>query len=107
MPVSSMKENIEKEKQRIALLKAVNATISVLTTTWSDLPEEFQKASSVYATSLRDKYPDARKLEKDQQKKVYQSVVDFLSYAWKYAGEDEQLKFADLAKTLREKYKLQ
>ena len=107
MPVSSMKENIEKEKQRIALLKAVNATISVLTTTWSDLPEEFQKASSVYATSLRDKYPEARKLEKDQQKKVYQSVVDFLSYAWKYAWEDEQLKFADLAKTLREKYKLQ
>ena len=102
-----MKENIEKEKQRIALLKAVNATISVLTTTWSDLPEEFQKASSVYATSLRDKYPEARKLEKDQQKKVYQSVVDFLSYAWKYAWEDEQLKFADLAKTLREKYKLQ
>jgi hypothetical protein len=49
------------------------------------LPENFQDVSASYAKSLRDTYPKARKLEKEQAKKVYQSIVDFLSYAYKYA----------------------
>lgn len=88
------------------MLKAVNAVIAVLTSTWADLPEAYQELSASYAKALREQYSDARKLEKDQKKKVYQSVVDFLSYAWKYADEDEQAKYADLAKYLRDKFNL-
>lgn len=106
MPESCMQSNIEAEKERIALLKAVNAVIAVLTSTWWDLPEAYQELSASYAAALREQYAEARKLEKDQTKKIYQSVVDFLSYAWKYVWEQEQLKFADLAKYLRDKYKL-
>lgn len=106
MPVSSMKTSVEEEKRKLALLKAVNAVIAVLTSTWADLPEAYQELSASYAKALREQYSDARKLEKDQKKKVYQSVVDFLSYAWKYADEDEQAKYADLAKYLRDKFNL-
>jgi hypothetical protein len=70
-------------KQRT--LKAVNAVIAVLTSTWVDLPEKYQKISADYAKKLRTEYPEARKLENDMTKKVYQSVVDMLSYSWKYA----------------------
>jgi hypothetical protein len=41
--------------------------------------------SADYAKKLRNNYPDARKLEPEQAKKVYQSVVDILSYSWKFA----------------------
>jgi len=44
-----------------------------------------QETSAAYAKSLREQYPDARKLENIQAKKVYQSVVDILSYARKFA----------------------
>lgn len=88
-------------------LKAVNAVIAVLTSTWADLPENFQDVSASYAKSLRETYPKARKLEKDQAKKVYQSVVDFLSYAYKYAWDEEKQKYAELAQYLRYKFKLQ
>ena len=106
MPESCMKSNIEAEKERIALLKAVNAVIAVLTSTWWDLPEAYQELSASYASALRDQYPDARKLEKDHKKKIYQSLVDFLSYSWKYLETSDQAKIADLAKYMREKYKL-
>jgi hypothetical protein len=62
--------------------------------------------SASYASALRDQYPDARKLEKDHKKKIYQSLVDFLSYSWKYLETSDQAKIADLAKYMREKYKL-
>ena len=88
-------------------LKAVNAVIAVLTSTWADLPENFQDVSASYAKSLRETYPKARKLEKEQAKKVYQSVVDFLSYARKYAWDEEKQKYWELAWFLREKHKLQ
>jgi hypothetical protein len=76
---------IPDSNQETETLKAVNAVIAVLTSTWADLPENFQDVSASYAKSLRDTYPKARKLEKEQAKKVYQSIVDFLSYAYKYA----------------------
>ncbi len=88
-------------------LKAVNAVIAVLTSTWADLPENFQNTSAAYAKALRETYPKARKLEKDQAKKVYQSIADFLSYAYKYAWDEEKEKYAELASFLRAKHKLQ
>ena len=87
-------------------LKAVNAVIAVLTSTWADLPEHFQELSASYAKELRETYPDARKLEKEQAKKVYQSMVDFLSYAYKYAWDEEKDKYSELAWYLRNKFKL-
>ena len=93
--------------QEVETLKAVNAVIAILTSTWADLPENFQNVSASYAKSLRETYPKARKLEKDQVKKVYQSVVDFLSYAYKYAWDEEKEKYAELAWFLRSKHKLQ
>lgn len=106
MPESCMQTNVEAEKERIALLKAVNAVIAVLTSTWWDLPEAYQELSASYASALREQYPEARKLEKDQNKKIYQSLVDFLSYSWKYLDNQDQVKIADLAKHLRTKHNL-
>jgi len=94
---------IEHEKT----IKAVNAVIAVLTSTWWDLPEKYQNMSSDYAKQLREQYPDARKLEPEQTKKVYQSVVDMLSYAWKFAWWEEQKKYKELNQYLRKKFNLQ
>jgi hypothetical protein len=49
------------------------------------LPAKYQDLSASYAKKLRTEYPDARKLEPDQAKKLYQSVVDMLSYSRKFA----------------------
>jgi hypothetical protein len=49
------------------------------------LPKKYQNLSADYAKKLRIDYPEARKLESDQVKKIYQSVVDMLSYSWKFA----------------------
>ena len=88
-------------------LKAVNAVIAVLTSTWVDLPEKYQKISADYAKKLRTEYPEARKLENDMTKKVYQSVVDMISYSRKYAWYTEQKKYEELANYLRKKFWLQ
>lgn len=88
-------------------IKAVNAVIAVLTSTWWDLPEKYQNISADYAKQLRSDYPDARKLEPEQQKKVYQSVVDMLSYSRKFAWWEEQKKYEELTQYLRNKFKLQ
>ena len=85
-------------------LKAVNAVIAVLTSTWWDLPKKYQELSAEYAKKLRNDYPEARKLEPDQSKKVYQSVVDMLSYAWKFAWNEEQKKYSNLVKHLRQTF---
>ena len=92
---------IPDSNQETETLKAVNAVVAVLTSTWADLPENFQNVSASYAKSLRETYPKARKLEKEQAKKVYQSIVDFLSYAYKYAWAEEQKKYWELAQYLR------
>jgi hypothetical protein len=63
--------------------------------------------SADYAKRLRNDYPDARKLEPEQAKKVYQSVVDMLSYSWKFAWYTEQKKYEELAGYLRQKFWLQ
>lgn len=97
----------KEEINKIRTLKAVNAVIAVLTSTWWDLPEKYQKISADYAKKLRTDYPDARKLETEQAKKVYQSVVDMLSYSWKFAWYTEQKKYEELANYLRNKFWLQ
>lgn len=94
----------KEEINKIRTLKAVNAVIAVLTSTWWDLPEKYQKISADYAKKLRADYPDARKLEPEQAKKVYQSVVDMLSYAWKFAWYTEQKKYEELNRHLRDRF---
>ena len=106
MPESCLKDNIEAEKERIARLKAVNATIWVLSSTYSDLNNEEQLMASALATELRNN-PGSREKIESQEKKVYQAVTDFLSYAWKYAWEEEQKKYSELASYLRNKFWLQ
>lgn len=107
LPRSCMIWTVEEQKQRIALLKAVNAVIAVLTSTWWDLPEEYQELSASYAKALREQYPEARKLEENQLKKVSQSVVDLLSYTWKFFDSEDQKKLAELAWFLRKKHNIQ
>ena len=95
--------NIE-EINKTRTLKAVNAVIAVLTSTRWDLPKKYQDLSADYAKKLRTDYPEARKLESDQIKKIYQSVVDMLSYSWKFAWHAEQKKYEDLANYLRKNF---
>ena len=106
LPESCMKSNVEAEKERIARMKAVNATIGVLTSTRWDMEEAFQELSSSYAQALREEYPEARQLEENQEKKVYQAIVDLLSYSWKFAWEEEKEKYSELANFLRKKHDL-
>lgn len=106
LPEYCMKNNIEEEKKRIARMKAVNATIWVLTSTRWDMEEAFQELSSSYAQALREEYSEARPKEEDQAKKVYQSIVDILSYSWKFAWEEEKEKYSELANFLRKKHNL-
>ena len=99
----SDKEAIKKART----LKAVNAVIAALTTTRWDLPPKYQKMSADYAKVLRTDFPDARKLDPDHVKKTYQSVVDLLSYSWKFAWYEEKKKYEELASYLRKKFWLQ
>ena len=94
------------DRQYAETLKAVNAVIAVLTSTWWDMPEKYQAMSADYAKQLRTQYPEARKLEPEQAKKVYQSVVDMLSYARKFAWSEEQQKYSELNQYLRKKFSL-
>lgn len=96
----SKKDEIEKTRT----LKAVNAVIAVLTSTWWDLPSKYQDLSASYAKKLRNDYPDARQLEPEQAKKIYQSVVDMLSYSRKFAWQTEQKKYEELVNYLRNKF---
>ena len=98
----SNKDAIQYEKT----IKAVNAVIAVLTSTWWDLPEKYQNISADYAKQLRTQYPEARKLEPDQAKKIYQSVVDMISYARKFAWQEEQKKYEVMNQYLRKKFSL-
>lgn len=70
------------------------------------MEEAFQELSSSYAQALREEYPEARAKEENQEKKVYQAIVDILSYSWKFAGEEEQEKYSELANFLRKKHNL-
>ena len=107
LPVSALQEDIEDTKQKIAETKATNALIWVMTTTWADVPEKYQKMSADYAAELRKDYKWARPIYEDQEHKAMQSTVDMLSYSYKYANPKFQSKFAELAAELRKEYWLQ
>lgn len=103
MPVSCKKESVEEQKKRIANEKAINAIIWILSSTYWDIDDDFQLMSSAYAWAIRDRYNN-RPLIENQEKKVYQAVIDLLSYAWKFAGEEEKEKYSELASYLRNKF---
>lgn len=77
----------------------------MLSSTWWDLNSEEQLMSSALATELRNTEWSRAKID-SQESKVYQAVVDMLSYSWKYAWEEEQKKYSELASYLREKFNL-
>lgn len=107
MPLSAMNNTTpEDEIQRIAQLKAKNSLVGALSSTWNDLPDELKTDASLLANKIRNSDKEVRPQIKEEDKKVYQSVVDTLSYAWKYAWEEEQKMYAQLAKHLRETYNL-
>lgn len=105
LPISCSVDSIEKNKEMIAKKKAYHVLISVMSSTYKDIENEFQMMSWAYATALRDK-TDERPVEHDEVKKAYQLVVDTLSYAWKHAWEEEQQKYSELASYLRNKFNL-
>ena len=107
LPESRMISNIEKEKERIAKLKAVNTLIGTLSSTYEDLDNDSQLMMSALATSLRDKYNTRPFIIDDKNKKVLQALVDYLSFSWKYADEKTQEKLSDLATYLRKNYWLE
>ena len=92
---------VEEEKKVIKEIKAVNALVGVLSSTYQMLPEEIKPKLADLAKTLREKYPEARKLVEDEDKKVYQMVVDILSYAWKFADEGNKEVYAKLAENIR------
>lgn len=92
---------VEEEKKVIKEIKAVNALVGVLSSTYQMLPEEIKPQLADLAKTLREKYPEARKLVEDEDKKVYQMVVDILSYAWKFADEGNKEMYAKLAESIR------
>ena len=104
-PESRMLTNIEKEKERINRLKAVNSVIWVLSSTYADLNSSEQLMASALATELRNT-EWARKLIEDKNKKVMQWLVDYLSFSWKFWQEEDQKQFSELATFLRKKYNL-
>ena len=104
LPQSCLIGTVEQNKQLIAETKATNALIWVMTSTWADVPEKYQKLSANYAAELRKDYEWARPLYSDQTTKVMQSVVDMLSYSYKYADSKYQEKFASLAAEMRKDF---
>ena len=99
-----MAKNVEEEKKLIAERKAVNYVLWALSNAYESIPDKFKEKFAQLAKELRADYPDARKLEPEQAKKVYQSVVDMLSYAWKFAWYTEQKKYEELNKHLRDRF---
>lgn len=103
MPTSWMKGTVEEKKQEIQETKAVNALIGMLSSTREYLDEDNKKLVSELASSLRQKYPEARKKIELKETKVAQTIVDAVSFWWKDL-EAFRDKFALLAKEMREKY---
>lgn len=92
---------IEEQKQEIKELKAVNALVGILSSTYQVIPDDIKPQLAELAKRLREKYPQARRLVDDENKKIYQMVADTLSYAWKFADEEYQKRYAELARDIR------
>ena len=102
LPTSAMVDTtVEETKEKIAETKAINYVIWSLTTAWANVPEKYKEKFAALAKEMREDYEDARPLEKDETKKVWQTLADALSYCWKYMPEDIQKEMAALASKVR------
>lgn len=104
LPQSTMEKTVEEVKENIAETKAMNYVLWSLTTAWASVPEKYQEKFSALAREIREDYKDARGLEDDNERKQAIALVDGLSYLYKWASEDEQKTYAELAAKLRGKY---
>ena len=102
LPQSAMtNQTVEEVKDTIAETKAINYTLWALTTAWANVPEKYQEKFAALAKEMREDFKDARKLEENETKKVWQTLADALSYCWKYMPEDIQKDMAALASKVR------
>lgn len=102
LPISTMVDTtVEEVKDNIAETKAINYTLWALTTAWANVPEKYQEKFAALAKEMREDFKDARPLEQDDTKKVWQTLADALSYCWKYMPEDIQKDMAALASKVR------
>lgn len=104
LPISVMEKTVEEVKENIAETKAINYVLWSLTTAWASVPEKYQEKFAALAKEIREDYKDARKLEEDSEKKQAIALTDWLSYLYKWASEEEQKTYAELASKLRGKY---
>lgn len=105
LPISCMEgTSVEQEKKRIEETKCLNYVVSTLSSSYKSLPEEFKKLASDLASKARNTNKDIKPINTDEEKKSVQSVIDALSYNWKFVWKETQDKFAELAKELRETY---
>lgn len=104
LPISAMEKTVEEVKENIAETKAINYVIGSLSTAWASVPEKYQEKFAQLAKEMREDYPDARKLVDDEEKKQAVAVTDAMSYLYKWASEEEQKTYAELAAKLRSKY---
>lgn len=103
LPLDNMDMTIEEAKDKVAETKAINYVLWALTTWRANVPEEYQNKFAELAKEMRNDYTDARKLENNEEKKVGQTLVDAMSYCWKYMPEDIQKDLSSLATKIRGK----
>ena len=101
LPQSAMDKTVEEVKENIAETKAINYVLWSLSTARANVPEKYQEKFAALAKEIREDYKDARKLENDDIKKVWQTLADALSYCRKYMPEDIQKDMATLANKVR------
>ena len=102
LPVSQMaNQTVEEVKENIAETKAINYVLWSLSTARANVPKKYQEKFAALAKEIREDYKDARKLEDDDTKKVWQTLADALSYCWKYMPENIQKDMAALASKVR------
>lgn len=104
LPQSVMEKTVEEVKEDIAELKAINYVLWSLTTARASVPEKYQEEFAALAKKIRKDYKWARQLVEDSEKKQAVALTDWLSYLYKWASEEEQKTYAELAAKLRKKY---
>lgn len=104
LPQSRMKKSVEEEKKLMAERKAVNYVLGALSCSYESVPDKFKEKFAQLAKELRADYSDARQIEQDKTKKQAIAITDAMSYLYKYADEEEQKTYAELADSMRKKY---
>lgn len=104
LPQSCLKKTVEENKEEIKRKKAMNYVIMALSTAYESVPEKYQKEFSKLASEIRKEYPDARKIEDNEEKKGAIAITDALSYLYKFADEENKKEYAEMASNMRKKY---